>query len=47
MAESFMQIDTEGGTADKAQFVAGIIAKDLTISPYSVEDFKIRIYADI
>lgn len=44
MADSFMQIDSNGGTADKKQFVEGILSADLTIAPYVVEDFKIRVY---
>ena len=31
MADSFLQIDSDGGTADKAKFLAEITADDLTI----------------
>lgn len=44
MADSFMQIDSDGATADKMQFIADIVSEDLQISPYKVEDFKIRMY---
>ena len=44
MADSFMQIDSDGATADKDRFIAGIISEDLEISPYKVDDFKIRMY---
>lgn len=44
MADSFMLIDSDGGTADKEQFVQNIVAEDLSINPYTVNDFKIRIY---
>ena len=46
MADSFLQIDSDGNTADKAKFIEEIAADDLTIQPYTVDDFKIRIYAD-
>lgn len=44
MAESFMQIDSDGSTADKRQFIDDVVAEDLTISPYTVENLRIRIY---
>lgn len=46
MAESFVQIDSDGNLADKTRFIAEIAADDLTIAPYTVEDFKIRFYGD-
>jgi ketosteroid isomerase-like protein len=46
MADSFLQIDSDGNTADKAKFIEEIAAADLTIQPYTVDDFKIRIYGN-
>jgi ketosteroid isomerase-like protein len=46
MAESFFQIDSDGDTADKAHFLDDLTSPDLTIQPYTVDDFKIRIYGD-
>ena len=46
MAESFFMIDSGGGTSDKAKFVADLTAPDITIEPYTVDEFKIRIYGN-
>ncbi|MET0654849.1 MAG: nuclear transport factor 2 family protein [Pseudoxanthomonas sp.] len=46
MSDSFVQIDSDGNAADKAKFLAEITAEDLTIQPYTVEDFRIRLYGD-
>jgi ketosteroid isomerase-like protein len=46
MSDSFVQIDSDGNAADKAKFLTEITADDLTIQPYTVEDFKIRFYGD-
>jgi ketosteroid isomerase-like protein len=46
MAEDFRQIGSDGSVADKAAFVRDITSSDLTIDPYTVEDFDVRIYGD-
>ena len=46
MSESFFMIDSGGGTSDKAKFVADLTAPDITIEPYTVDEFKIRIYGN-
>lgn len=46
MAEDFRQIDPAGDVFDKAAFVADIVAPELRIDPYTVEDFEIRLYGD-
>jgi ketosteroid isomerase-like protein len=46
MAEDFRIIDGQGNVAAKAAFVADIIDPKLTIDPYTVEDFNVRIYGD-
>lgn len=46
MTEDFRQI---GGGADietKASFVDGLLSPKLTINPYTVEDFEVRLYGD-
>jgi ketosteroid isomerase-like protein len=46
MAEDFRQIDGDGNLETKKSFVAGIMDPGLTIDPYTVEDFEIRVYGD-
>ena len=46
MAEDFRQIASDGSVADKAAFLRDITSPDLTIDPYTVEDFDVRIYGD-
>lgn len=47
MAEDFRQIDGDGDIADKAAFMRDIVSPKLTIDPYTVEDFEIRLYGDM
>jgi ketosteroid isomerase-like protein len=47
MAEDFRQIDAAGNVETKASFVADIVSPDLTIDPYTVEDFDVRLYGDV
>ncbi len=42
----FMQIGSDGAKADKASFVDALMDKRLSITPYSVEDFEIRVFGD-
>ncbi len=46
MAEDFRQIGSDGSVADKATFVRDLTSPDLTIDPYLVEEFDVRIYGD-
>ena len=46
MAEDFRIIDRHGGIEDKKAFVEGILDPKLTIDPYTVEDFEVRVYGD-
>jgi ketosteroid isomerase-like protein len=46
MAEDFRQIDGSGNLETKQSFVAGILDPKLTIDPYTVEDFEVRLYGD-
>src|ERR1044072_2513551 len=46
MAEDFRQIDGYGNLETKKSFVAGIIDAKLTIDPYTVEEFEVRLYGD-
>ena len=46
MADTFYQIGSDGAAADKAQFLRNILSDDLVIAPYTVEDFKLRIYGN-
>ncbi len=47
MADDFRQIDGAGNVETKASFVDGLVAPELTIDPYAVEDFEIRLYGDV
>jgi ketosteroid isomerase-like protein len=47
MAEDFRIIDGHGNVENKAQFVAGVMDTKLTIDPYKVDDFEIRLYGDV
>lgn len=44
MADDFRQIDGRGNLFDKEHFVADVVDDKLTIDPYTVEDFDIRLY---
>ena len=46
MAGDFRQIDGSGNLETKKSFVAGIVDSKLTIDPYTVEDFEVRLYGD-
>jgi ketosteroid isomerase-like protein len=46
MSDSFMQIGSDGATADKAKFLEGITSDKLVIEPYTVEEFRVRFYGD-
>lgn len=46
MAEDFRIIDRRGNIEDKKAFVAGILDPKLTVHPYTVEDFEVRLYGD-
>jgi len=47
MSEDFRQIASNGDVANKETFVRSITAPDLTIDPYTVEDFDVRVYGDV
>jgi ketosteroid isomerase-like protein len=46
MAEDFRMIDKYGNVEAKQAFVAGIMDPKLSIDPYTVEEFDVRIYGD-
>jgi ketosteroid isomerase-like protein len=46
MAEDFRQIDGSGNLETRQSFVAGLVDPKLTIDPYTVEDFEVRLYGD-
>ena len=47
MAEDFRQIDRAGNVETKASFVDGLMAPELEIDPYTVEDFDVRLYGEV
>ena len=46
MADDFRNIRNDGSVVDKDTFLRDITAPELTIDPYTVEDFDVRIYGD-
>jgi ketosteroid isomerase-like protein len=46
MADDFRSIDGAGTVEDKTAFVAGLMDEKLTIDPYTVEDFDVRLFGD-
>jgi ketosteroid isomerase-like protein len=46
MAGDFRSIDGAGTVEDKKTFVEGLLDARLTIDPYTVEDFDVRIFGD-
>jgi ketosteroid isomerase-like protein len=47
MADDFRQISSNGDVADKQTFVNDVTSAGVTIDPYTVEDFSVRIYGDV
>ncbi len=47
MTGDFRQIDGGGNVYDKRSFIEELISPDLTIDPYTVEDFTVRLYGDV
>lgn len=46
MAEDFRIIDGHGNVDGKRKFVEDILDAKLTIDPYTVEEFEVRLYGD-
>jgi ketosteroid isomerase-like protein len=46
MSESFQQIGSDGAVADKAKFLDALTSAKLEISPYTVDEFRLRLYGD-
>jgi ketosteroid isomerase-like protein len=46
MADDFRSIDGAGTVEHKKAFVAGLMDPKLTIDPYTVEDFDVRLFGD-
>jgi ketosteroid isomerase-like protein len=46
MADDFRSIDGAGTVEDKKTFVEGLLDARLTIDPYTVEDFDVRVFGD-
>jgi ketosteroid isomerase-like protein len=47
MSEDFRQIGSSGDVSNKTEFVEGLTGDDITIDPYTVEDFNVRVYGDV
>jgi len=46
MADDFRMIDGYGNVEDKKAFVADIVDPQLSINPYTVEEFDVRLFGD-
>ena len=47
MADDFRSIDGAGTVETKPVFVDGLMDAKLTIDPYTVEDFDVRLFGDV
>ena len=47
MADDFRSIDGAGTVETKSAFVDGLMDAKLTINPYTVEDFDVRLFGDV
>jgi len=47
MAQDFRQIDGQGNIETMHSFVEGLMAPELAIDPYTVEEFQVRLYGDV
>ncbi len=47
MADDFRNIDGAGDVESKAPFVDDLMAPELVIHPYTVDDFDVRVYGDV
>lgn len=47
MADDFRQIDGAGNIENKTTFVEGLVDPDLTIDPYTIDDFDVRLYGEV
>jgi ketosteroid isomerase-like protein len=47
MAQDFRQIDGHGNVETKLSFVDGLMAPELQIDPYAVEEFQVRLYGEV
>jgi ketosteroid isomerase-like protein len=47
MAPDFRQIDGYGNVETRTSFVNGLMAADLVIDPYTVEEFEVRLYGEV
>lgn len=46
LADDFRQIDGQGSLESKQSFVDGLMAAELELQPYTVEDLDLRLYGD-
>jgi ketosteroid isomerase-like protein len=47
MSEDFREIGSTGDVSDKDSFVRDLTSDDISIDPYGVEDFNVRVYGDV
>lgn len=47
MADDFRHIRSDGSVAGRETFLKDITSPDLSIDPYTVEDFDVRLYGDV
>ncbi|HET7844996.1 MAG TPA: nuclear transport factor 2 family protein, partial [Xanthomonadales bacterium] len=47
MAADFRLIRSNGSVVDRSTFLQDILSPALTIEPYTVDDFDVRVYGDV
>ena len=47
MCDDFRQIGPGGEVEDRESFIRDLLAPELQIDPYTVEDFDVRLYGDV
>lgn len=47
LADDFRQVDGAGNVENKTTFLEGLVDPELTIDPYTIEDFDVRLYGDV
>jgi ketosteroid isomerase-like protein len=47
MADDFRSIQKDGSVCSRVSFLGDLLAHDLVIDPYTVEEFEVRLFGDV
>lgn len=47
LADDFKSIQKDGSVSTRAAFLRDLLAPDLTIDPYTVEEFEVRLFGEV